>query len=299
MRRMINFSRENVFKMVSEVSFFAAILAALVLFSTAIVYVEPLGGKEYSVLNLLAGKNTKKVLADESLNVFGIFLDGNIGYMEIFAPIVASIPYISIVSCERMHSNFRFEIFRVGRTTYAFGNLLAAFIVGGFIFCVAYAAYGITLYVIFHGGLFHEGIIRGGIMREGIIRGGMGSVFMGENVTLIIKKLMGMFIYGGVSVIPTVLISAFVRNKYIVLFIPFMLNYFWNMFLSSVTIPFSTRYPMVHTIYDYLFPMKMKDILFVKSSCLITGLSIYALLGVVSGTIYDWWLKKGMEKGGI
>lgn len=279
MRRMINLYRENVIKMISGASFFAAVIAALIIFATAVVYVEPLGGKEYSILRLLSMKNTKAVLEDGSLNFTGIFLDGSIGYMEIFAPIVASIPYISIMSSERMNSNFRFEIFRVGRKTYSFGNLFAAVTVGGLIMCAAYMVYGMITYA--------------------VLLPGTGNTLMREDVWIIVKKLMGMFFYGSVSVIPTVFISAFVRNKYIVLCIPFMLNYFLNMFLSSVKITSITLNPTVLCIYDYMFPMKMQDIMFAKPSGWMTGLLMYAVNGALSGMLYDYWLKKSMEKGGI
>ena len=67
--------------------------------------------------------------------------------------------------------------------------------------------------------------IAGSFMATGSVRFLYGK--LGIRILYVIRSLE-MFIYGMTSVMLTLLISAFVRNKYLMLCIPFMLNYFWS-----------------------------------------------------------------------
>ena len=59
---------------------------------------------------------------------------------------------------------------------------------------------------------------------------------MYENILnlFLFKKLMSVLAWGIINTIPCIALSEFIRNKYLILCIPFVLNYFISTFLSGI-----------------------------------------------------------------
>ncbi|MGN0375516.1 MAG: hypothetical protein ACI4EN_08460 [Butyrivibrio sp.] len=208
MKKFVRVFNQNRIKMVSGTAFIVACITALILFLSSTVYYSLDTGRVYNIISLLFSAERKSILDGGSISASELFYRENNGYMMMFAPIVAAIPYISVSSGSNNNNNLRFEIFRSGKTSYVLGNLFSAMTVGGIIFSVTYCIYGVVLYTVI----------------------GVGSYILKD----VVLKIISMFLYGAVSVLPSYFLAVFIRNKYIVLCIPFMLNYLMILLWSKI-----------------------------------------------------------------
>lgn len=279
--------RQNLLKMYSGVAFIVAVVAAFFLLASSYIYIDDMNGKAYSILTLLFAPDRQTIIEKGGICARDIFLQENNGYIWMFAPIVSAIPYISIICMGNINNNIRFEIFRTGKSAYLWGNLLAAGIAGGSVMSISYIMYGIAEFFIITP---HAGT--GDVFQYYIATPWIHTIYsVGGIIVLYILRVLAAFLFGVFSVIPSFILSAFLRNKYLVLCIPFMLNYFGTMFLGSITgklMKYGKRYTAIRL--QYLLPASMQGIfvsenkemgykiLFMVVSLLLSGIIYYICL---------------------
>lgn len=174
---------------------------------------------------LLYDKVAQEALQDGNISTANILIGYGSNYLWMFCPIIVGIPCVLIGKTER------FVMFRTSKNKYMFCKFLANMIASGMILVIAYGVFSICCTVV------------------------TGEVLW--NVYFA-KKLASVFCWGIYCAIPSTIISEFVENKYLILCIPFVINYFMCMFLSNI-VPYQVEKYVSPWNYQILFLYKVDE----------------------------------------
>lgn len=230
-------------KTIFNVGFILCILITVILFFTTILYVESSTGKIYSVIEGIIQLDKKIFLSDPSFAAINVFSNAISGYFLMFIPIIAAFPFIPNYCSERNSGLIRFTIYRVGKMKYYISKFLSALLGGGFAVFLGYAIFGLIIYFIFPS---HSSYIS----------------LIGERKTnihlMVLKSLLGVFLYGSVSAVPAFLMTSFVRNRYIITCVPFMIIYLYNTSLTKIS--YDAMLEKKNTITDFVHTLRPETI---------------------------------------
>ena len=179
-----------------------------------------MNGKQISIFSLIFQElpaNTDVLKSALSLWQAGIG-----GWLVVFAPMLLSMGYILLISEERRNGQIRFHILRSGNWKYCISKLCSGALAGGIVFLIGYALFGLLMLVRFPS-------IRTFSAEEQEI------LLMGSSISVvIIKKLIGAFLYGMFGSVFGIGVAIVFRGKYMLVCLPFMINYLYKQILTKV-----------------------------------------------------------------
>lgn len=214
-------------RILSNRIYWLAVLAAVVLLLCSIVYTDAQTGEKYTFLSMFYNEALRGAMESGIISGNTILLRYDSGYLWMFIPIIAGIPCMIIKKTER------FALFRMGKNKYYMAKCLSTLLAGGGILVISYLAYAFFT-----------------------------MLALRENVwdILIVKKFFSVFCWGILSAIPSTVLSEFVNNKYLILCIPFVLNYFLCMFLGRL-LPYEVEQYLSPYTYQNLFLYDIKTVI--------------------------------------
>ena len=179
-----------------------------------------MNGKQISIFSLIFQElpaNTDVLKSALSLWQAGIG-----GWLVVFAPMLLSMGYILLISEERRNGQIRFHILRSGNWKYCISKLCSGAFVGGIVFLIGYSLFGLLMLVRFPS-------IRTFSAEEQEI------LLMGSSISVvIIKKLIGAFLYGMFGSVFGIGVAIVFRDKYMLVCLPFMINYIYQQILTKM-----------------------------------------------------------------
>ena len=179
-----------------------------------------MNGKQISIFSLIFQElpaNTDVLKSALSLWQAGIG-----GWLVVFAPMLLSMGYILLISEERRNGQIRFHILRSGNWKYCISKLCSGALAGGIVFLIGYALFGLLMLVRFPS-------IRTFSAEEQEI------LLMGSSISVvIIKKLIGAFLYGMFGSVFGIGGAIVFRDKYMLVCLPFMINYIYQQILTKM-----------------------------------------------------------------
>lgn len=225
---MLRLLRIQLKKLLHTPLFYCSLLGIAMLCSFSSVINNYATSEEGDVIAYcLALYTRKKMLSDISFSSFHIFSVGGKGaWMHLFIPVLVSIAAVNVYCDEEKSGEKRFSIFRTGRRNYYFGNILFFLISGALVAVLGYLIFGLFANTFFP----HRSAYTDELLQEytqiyfsnNIILGKAYAMFGMKMVYFL--KLFSFGLYGMVSVIPALVLSAFVRNKYLITCIPFFIG---------------------------------------------------------------------------
>lgn len=199
--------------------YWLSVMAALLLLLCSVIYTDSLTGEKYTFISLFYDETVQEQLKYGLISMSNILLGYDKGYLWMFCPIIVGIPCVMSRKTERL------VLFRTGKNKYFLSKYFSNLFAGGLIMLMAYVIYA---------------LVAMNMVEESI-----------WNIYLV-KKLLSVFCWGVVSAVPSIILSEFVRNKYLILCIPFVINYFVNMFIGRIIPPEILKY-MSPNSYQILF----------------------------------------------
>lgn len=272
--------KEELGKFISGKVFYAAILAVLVLLMAGTVYVDSLTGQEYSLAEVLFSSQSSRMIKEFALTGGEIIIGGTEGYLGLFMPVIAIMPFVQVICTEKKNSNARFEIMRVGKNRYVFGKFFAALTAGGLIAATGYLIMTIILLVRMGPGDVQAdlAIIQGHNALYAFLINHLG--FAG----IILIKLVRMFLYGTYSVAIAFAMTVMVKNKYVVLSVPYIVTYFWEKGIDRMS-------------DDNLYALKPVSLMYIIHKNMLLGILFVVIVTIVSVTIYRRVLESIVDCG--
>lgn len=238
---------------------------AVVSFFTVITLPSGEEGTVFSlILSLIQGSDS----VGGSYSALNLFLQPQGDSLEMLVPILAAFPFVLSFTTKRRTGNVRFELARAGRSCFCTSHLISAVITGGLVLTVGYLLYGVCLT-----GFFPLTVE-------------MDEVSALSATVKVLKELGGLFLYGGGSALLAYLLTFFSDNLYIVLCIPFLVNYILDYILDLLGRTFFTVYIPEADMYWvdnpllFLRASGLQDASRLSSSGL-RSLAVYLILAVV------------------
>lgn len=232
-----------------------SVLAALVLLLCSIVYTDLFTGERYTFISLFYDGVAKEALDMGKIQVISLLTGYDTGYLWMFCPIIVGIPCVYIKKTER------FEMFRMGKNRYVFTKYFSSLFAAGMVLLLAYLLYAIL-------GMF--------LMKE---------ILWDVNI---LKKFISVFFWGIYSAIPSMILAEFVRNKYLILCIPFVLNYFMCTFFLDF---------LPSVVREYVSPYSYQIFCFYPSKNIAIFFGVLGLLMLGCGIVKKILLEEKLDCG--
>lgn len=205
--------KQDLNRMVCSYRFVFCVLITVGLCFTAPVYTDTSTGRDYNVLLVLTEFSREEIRDALHLTFYRVITNSASSYLTLFIPIIAAFPFVTAFCTERNGGNLRLTVFRSGRVRYCVGKFLACAVSGGLAVTLGYLIYGAVVCPLFP------------------LQLPAGQAAVAANVSAaktagdILRNTAGMFLYGAASALPAFLLSSFIKNRYIITCVPFMLIY--------------------------------------------------------------------------
>ncbi len=213
----------NLSKVLTSVGFYACVLLTVVLCITARAYDDIAENKIYSVVGVLMEFSREEMLTTSQMSSYQILSCVSSGWLSMFIPIIAAFPLMPLICDERESKSVRYSAFRNTRFSFSTGNFLTAMMSGGLAVLCGFALFAVSVYTLFPNvSEYSPELIESAewwISDTYPLFEKYGYPYM------IALDFLEMFLYGALSAIPALIMTAFMKNKYLVLCIPFFVKY--------------------------------------------------------------------------
>lgn len=213
----------NLRKVLTSVGFYACVLLTVLLCFTAQAYHDIAENKNYSVIGVLLEFTREEMLTDSQFSAYQILSSVSSGWLSLFIPIIAAFPLMPLICDERESKCVRYSAFRSSKFSFNTGSFLTAMISGGLAVLCGFVLFAVFVYM-----LFPNISEYAPELKESAEWWMSGTYPLFEKYGysyMIALDCLEMFLYGAVSAIPALIMTAFMKNKYLVLCIPFFLKY--------------------------------------------------------------------------
>lgn len=203
-------------------------------------------------------------------SAYEICMSNNSG-LYVYAPLCVMLPLIPVLVMERQGGSRRYQIMRVGKKAFAIGKLLTALLTGGITLAGGFLLY--CAYVVI---MFSQGDIP-------------------LTIGTALYEAMYYFIYGAVLTSIGYIIGIFVKNVYLVYCIPFILNYLWEMSLSSRAIVEKSK--TMKVIYSSLRSLTAMNLRWVSMETKLWFGVVHIIVIVSAVLLFIYYLNKKADCG--
>ncbi len=177
---------------------------------------------KYSAIKSLIVFDIDFMLSDISFCSFEVMRKGVGGWLSLFIPMISAFAFVPLVCDEYEAKSIRFEIFRSSKLCYHTSKFITACICGGLAVMLGFGLFTLTEYALFPDiSEYEQGLIDS---YHETLSYQYPDITQNLYATIISKQLIYMFFYGMVSVAPAIMLTSIIRNKYLVLCIPFFLE---------------------------------------------------------------------------
>ncbi len=221
--RTLRYCWVNLRKVFTSPGFYLCILFTLILCFTAEAYTDYTENKVYSVFGLWLSFSEEEMLTHVDMSAYEMIRKATGGWLATFLPIVAAFPLLLILCDESTSKNLRYSVHRETKASFLVGRFLTAMVSGGLAALCGFALFTGAVYLMFPSIGAYAPEVRESA--EWWIEGTYPLFPKLGYPYLVALDAMEMFLYGAFYAVPALLVSAFLKNKYFVLCIPFFLKY--------------------------------------------------------------------------
>lgn len=215
--------KTNFYKILTGYGFYVCIIFTFILCFCTYIYNDYISGDRYSVVISLMNFDREFMLGDTTFCSFEVMRKGVGSWLSLFIPIISAFAFIPLVCDEYEAKSVRYEIFRSSRFGYDMAKYITACLCGGLAVMLGFALYALSVYLLFPNLNEYEQFQID--WYEEMLVYTYPDMAQGRYDLIILKKLRDVFLYGVASAAPAILLTSLIRNKYLVLCIPFFIKY--------------------------------------------------------------------------
>ncbi len=214
---------------------------------------------EDTVFELIVSRFWGEEISGDGLSVLNLFLQSLGDNLEMLVPVLAAFPFVLPFTVKHRTGNVRFEMSRSGRTRFCVSHLMAAAATGGLVLSLGYLLYGVLLIPFFP-------------LTVATDEAAAMSVLIG-----ILRKLVGLFLYGGGSALFAYLLVFLSDNMYIILCLPFLINYIVGYLLDWLGTKFFAVYIPEMDMYFVDNPLMFVQTSYLQGAVWLTAAGLRSL----------------------
>ncbi len=190
---------------------------------TCIISLLSYGYERDTVIQIAFKLSKEEKLLNCSLNALTMLSNGSGVWLSMFIPIIAGFTFVPLFCDEHEHRNLRNALVRSSKNSFFFARYAGACISGGIAVVCGYLLYAAIVYRMFpavtdYTPLYQEEILS-------LLESAMGRWSTADYGMLLLYKTIEVFLLGAAATVPALLLSSMMRNKYLILCIPFLLWY--------------------------------------------------------------------------
>lgn len=196
-------------KIFTSPGFYLCAATTVVLLFAAEIYTDPNSQSRYSVIRALADFSPEELAKRREFCDMVIMNNARGGWLALFAPIITSFCFVPQMCAESEANATRFQIFRSSKIKYNISVFLSGILSGGLAL-----AFGYSLFCAAVSFLFPNASVFGAFEMEMYIGGFKFA-----------EALLSMFFYGIFQSVPAMFCTSVLKNKYLIMCIPFFIKY--------------------------------------------------------------------------
>lgn len=209
--------KANMYKILTGYGFYICIAFTVILCFSSNVYDDPITNDKYSAISAYLNFDKKFMLGNFTLCSLMVMRSGIGSWLTMFIPIISAFAYIPLACDEYEAKSVRFEMFRCSKTSFNISRFVTACITGGIAVTIGFMIYAALVYCMFPSYAEYS------TGQQQIIKS-----FLNNNssyLAMLTSKSWQIFLYGVISVTPAITLTCIMKNKYLVMCIPFFLKY--------------------------------------------------------------------------
>lgn len=197
-------------KIITSRGFWLCVGMTVLLLFAAEVYTDYSTQSRYSVFRALTSFSREELCAHQELCNVMVIQNARGGWFTLFAPIITAFCFVPTMCAEREENAIRFQIFRTSKLKYGISEFLSGMISGGT---------AVTLgYIIFCGAA--------AVLFPSVSQiTGYEAEFLKDITFGFPKLVLGVWLFGAFRSIPAMFLTSVLRNKYLIMCIPFFAKY--------------------------------------------------------------------------
>ncbi|MCD7922776.1 MAG: hypothetical protein LUG27_10180 [Clostridiales bacterium] len=182
-------------------------------------------GKSITIFALML-QTEKEAAAEIGKSDLVMWMQVLSGWLPLLLPLLLSFGYLVTLSSERQSGETGFQLIRMGNFRYSISKLTGGALAGGIGFTAGYGIFGLVMMSVFPGfSAFPQDEQTIWLQLYG---GGAGITIF------VVKRLLGIFLYGMFACVFGLGAAILIRDKYMLLCLPFLLNYIYIQVLQRL-----------------------------------------------------------------
>ena len=182
----------NLRKVLTGYGFYVSVAFTILLLALSSIYSTD-NYDNYSAIRVLMEYDRDFMLNNTHLCSYSVVRNSTGGWFSMFVPIISAFAFVPMICDEYDSGSVRFNIFRSSKLRYHISKFIIGSTSGGLAVLAGFIVYTVFVYSVY--------------------------------IPLLLLKSLEIFIYGFVSSALAVLFTSFIRNKYLVMCIPFFVKY--------------------------------------------------------------------------
>ncbi|MDE6732077.1 MAG: hypothetical protein K2J77_04290 [Oscillospiraceae bacterium] len=197
-------------KIITSRGFWLCVIMTVVLLFAADVHIDYNTMNRYSVIRGLHDFTREELAKEFEFCNISVVQNARTGWFMLFAPILGAFCFVPIITTERDENALRFQIFRASKLKYYIAEFFAGVISAGTATALGYTLFAAIAFPLF----------------PSVSEMSDFAAMMLEGTTFNFPKLLlEMWCYGAFWSVPAMLLTSVLRNKYLIMCIPFFIKY--------------------------------------------------------------------------
>ncbi len=197
-------------KIITSRGFWLCMIMTTILLFAAEIHIDTETQNRYSSIRALLSFTREELASKYEMCNIMVLKSARGGWFTLFAPIITGFCFVPLMCTEREENAVRFQIFRTSKLKYSVTEFLSGVISGGLAMTLGYLIFSIAAMRLFPD------------ISE---MTGMGIEIL-QSVSFNFPRLvLGMWLYGAFWSMPAMVLTSVMRNKYLVMCIPFFVKY--------------------------------------------------------------------------
>lgn len=247
MMQTVRLIQVNLKKSVSSWGFYAGILLTVLLLFTSALYYDYDTNRDCSILQTFMQFSRTELLQDPRFCSYSVLRECVSGWLKMFIPMIAPFSFVTQQCAERASGAARFSGIRLSRWGYQTGTFLSAMVTGGLVLLTGFGVFTICIAFMFPDITAYDTALRESF--EWWIPDAYPLFSKLGYPYLTALRFLEMLLYGAVSAVPACFMTCLLKNKYLVISIPFFLKY---MLLQTISRLQETAYADWEHIDEHL-----------------------------------------------
>lgn len=269
-------------KILTSSGFWLCMLMTVLLLFFAEIHTDNTTLNRYSVIRGLTDFSREELAEEFEFCNISVVQNARSGWFMLFAPILGAFCFVPILTTEREENVLRFQIFRASRLKYYIAEFFAGVVSAGAATALGYAVFSAIVSPLF----------------PSISEMSDFAKNMLESTELNFPKLLlGMWCFGAFWSTPAMLLTSILRNKYLIMCIPFFLKYGLTQTYQKISQNiYAGEFPETKTL-KILSAVNPDGIIWINEFNRVPVITLFAILALILLAIYLIVLMKRSDCG--